>query len=181
LCEHSSSATASGKPDAVPAADLIVSHQYFIEFMPPKIIEKHSEADVCVKSIVVRILKFLKETDLNGLNEILILDASEEKNCFGLYNRNEQRIELYVGDIIGWLPWILKKTYLLPYLFIGTALGHELDHHLNRLNDLSDKEVSAEANAFKYVYPSLGVFKPIAALILLLMRKRPFRKIFENP
>ncbi len=149
--------------------------------MLPKIIEEHSEADVRVKSIVFRILKFLQETDLNGLNEILILDVNEETDCFGLYNRNEQRIELYVGDIIGWLPWILKKTYLLPYLFIGTALGHELDHHVNRSNNLSDKEASAEANAFKYVYPSLGIFKPIAALILLLLRKRPFRKIFENP
>ena len=149
--------------------------------MLPNIIENHSETEVNVAGIVRRIIAHLPSEVIDELNEIIILDKNEENSAFGAYWKSYGRIELYLDGITLWLPWLLKKTYVIPYVFLGTALGHELDHHVNRLNNLPDKEASAEANAFKYVYPSLGIFKPIATLILSFLRKRPFRKIFENP
>lgn len=149
--------------------------------MLPKIIENHSETAVNVAGIVRRILAHLPSEVLDELNEVIILDKNNKHSAFGAYWKSHGRIELYLDGITLWLPWILKKTYVIPYLFIGTALGHELDHHVNRSNNMPDKEASAETNAFKYVYPSLGIFRPIATLVSSLMRKRPFRKKFENP
>ena len=100
----------------------------------------------------------------------MILDVNEQEDCFGAYDRKARWIELYAGDIIGWLPWILKKTYLIPYSFIKEALGHEIDHHVNRQNPSSEK--AAETTALKYVYPSLGIFQPLIRLASLLFRKK---------
>ncbi len=79
---------------------------------------------------------------------------------------------MYIGDTIGWVPWILKKTYVIPYTFIGEALGHEIDHQLNRQNPSGEKEKAAETNTLKYVSPSLGIFKPLIRLASLLFRKK---------
>ncbi len=67
-----------------------------------------------------------------------------------------------------WQPWFLKKTYLFPYLVVGMALGHEIDHHVNRDKVNIDREASAESNALRYVYPSLGFFKPAFWLLSFL-------------
>ncbi len=133
--------------------------------MPLQIIENHRESVVNVKGIIDRIIKYLPTDILDGLNEIVLLNTNEEHEAFGCYKRGEGRIELYIEDIIGWLPWLLKKTYIFPYLFLGMALGHEMDHHVNRNNDDVDKEISAEKNSMKYIIPSMGIFKPIVRII----------------
>jgi len=52
------------------------------------------------------------------------------------------------------------------------ALGHELDHHVRRHEIISkeDYEKSAEKNSLKYIYPSLGVFRPFVKVIAYLLR-----------
>ena len=147
----------------------------------PWITENHSETTVNVVDIVRRILKHLPSETLDGLNEIVILDKNEEVSAFGCYRRQEKRIELYMDGLTLWQPWILKKTYVFPYICVALALGHEIDHHVNRDNDI-DKEMSAERDAFKYVYPSLGFFKPLVKLTYRLMQsysKLRGRPIFD--
>jgi hypothetical protein len=129
------------------------------------IISIHVEPSFDAKRIVERIIRYAPKPATDGLCEIVLLNTNEEENCFACYRRKEKRIELYLGDIIGWLPWILKKTYVIPYLFIGIALGHEFDHHVNRTKDNFDRENSAEHNTLKYIYPSLGIFKPFARIV----------------
>ena len=147
--------------------------------MLPNIIENHSETAVNVGGIVLRILKHLPSNTLDGLNEIAILDKNEEISAFGCYWRREKRIELYLDGLTLWQPWILKKTYVFPYISIGLALGHEIDHHVSSEEDSTSREASAERNAFKYLYPSMGAFKPLVKLTYYLIlfyskiRKRP--------
>ena len=136
--------------------------------MLPRVTEKHSETIVNVGGIVRRILKHLPSNTLDGLNEIVILDQCEERNAFGCYRRQEKRIELYMDGLTLWQPWILKKTYVFPYICIGLALGHEIDHHVKRDREIN-KEMSAERNSLKYIYPSLGFFKPLVKLTYHLM------------
>ena len=138
--------------------------------MIPKIIEQHSEADINVLGIVQRIIKHLPSEILDGLQEIVITDTTPNRNAFACYRRGEKRIELYLDGITLWQPWFLKKTYVFPYLFIGMALGHEIDHHVNRNRADTDREASAENNALRYVYPSLGLFKPVYRLCSLIAR-----------
>ena len=140
--------------------------------MNPKIIEQHSEADINVLAIVQRIIKHLSPETLDGLQEIVIMDTNPDANAFGCYRKAHKRIELYLDGITLWQPWLLKKTYLFPYLIIGMALGHEIDHHVNRDKVNIDREASAENNALPYVYPSLGLFKPVFRLFSLIARSR---------
>ncbi len=137
--------------------------------MIPRVIENHSETTVNVGGIVRRILKHLPSETLDGLNEIVILDKNEEVSAFGCYRKQEKRIELYMDGLTLWQPWILKKTYVLPYICVGLALGHEIDHHVNRDHDIN-KEISAERHALKYIYPSLGLLKPLVKLTYHLMQ-----------
>jgi hypothetical protein len=130
----------------------------------PNIIVNHIDPDVDAVRIIQRILRFAPKDVLRDLTEIVLLDKNHDENCFACYRGDKKRIELYLGDIIGWLPWILKRSYVIPYLFIGQALGHELDHHVNRHNKQIDREASAETNAIKYIYPSFGLFKPLVRL-----------------
>ena len=147
----------------------------------PKIIENHIDPDVDARSIIERIIKYAPEDALHELNEIVLFDTNQNDDCFACYRRGEKSIELYLGDIIGWLPWILKRSYVVPYLFVGIALGHELDHHVNRYNVNIDREISAETNALKYIYPSFGPFKPIAKLASLLVpQPKMANKSLEN-
>jgi hypothetical protein len=89
---------------------------------------------------------------------------------------------LYLRDIIGWLPWILKKLYVIPYLFVGHAFGHELDHHVNRGNLHIGREISAEKNSLKYIYPSLELFKPLVRLASWVVSKTKLaNKSLEKP
>ena len=42
--------------------------------------------------------------------------------------REEGAIEIYVADLLGYLPEILLKLfYPFPYMVVGMAVGHELD------------------------------------------------------
>ncbi len=138
--------------------------------MTPNIIENHSEKDVNVLRIVQRIIKYLPVNILHGLKEIVILDENNELDAFGCYKKSEKRIELYLDGITLWQPWLLKKTYVFPYLTIGMALGHEIDHHVNRDNMNINKETSAENNSLNYIYPSLGIFKPLFRIISILRK-----------
>jgi len=138
--------------------------------MYPKIIESHAECGVNVGKIVRRIIKYSPRDSIQGLETIRILDQAPGAKGFACYLKEEKEIRLFVNDLVGWQPWVLKKSYIFPYLSIGLALGHEIDHHVNRDNFRIDKERAAESNALKYIYPSLGVFKPMAKLIEFLMR-----------
>ena len=140
--------------------------------MTPKIIEKHSEGSVDVLGIVRRIIRHLPAETLDGLQEILIMDTNPDRNAFGCYRKSNGRIELYLDGITHWQPWLLKKTYIFPYLIIGMALGHEIDHHVNRDKVNINLEASAENNALRYVYPSLGLFKPAFRLFSLIARSK---------
>jgi hypothetical protein len=144
--------------------------------MVPKIIEGYSEAGVDVGRIVKRIVSYLPENITEGLKEINLLDQNIEHPSFGCYRAKESIIEIYVKDILEWQPYILKKTYLVPYITVGLALGHELDHHVNRNNKVIDKEKHAEGNAFKYVYPSLGIFKPIIRILIFIVGRNNNKK-----
>ncbi len=136
----------------------------------PQIVEKYTDIGTDVGRIVRRILSHLPPDVLDGLREVRILDRNTEHPAFGCYRSGEGSIELYVADIIGWLPFFLRKSYLVPYVFVGVTLGHELDHHAQRANRAVDRELSAERSAFKYVYPSLGIFKPLAWTVVAVAR-----------
>jgi len=140
----------------------------------PKIIESHSEYGVNIGKIVKRIIRYAPKTSIQGLKIIRILDKAPNSKGFACYLKEEREIRLFVNDLIGWQPWLLKKSFIFPYLSVGLALGHEIDHHVNRNNETIDREIYAERNALKYVYPSLGVFKPLAKLFsFLFKRQRP--------
>ena len=133
--------------------------------MYPSIIEKHSVSGIDLKAIVARIINHLPSDVLKGLNEITLLD--EHDKCFGQYIHSAQRIELYVDDIVGWQPWLFKKTYFFPYICIGLELGSAIEHHVNRENVSPDDEYIAQ-NPLKYVYPSMGIFKHILRLLFYI-------------
>lgn len=130
-----------------------------------QIIESFSNCGVNVRRIVNRVLAKAPEGCTDGLKQIKILDSDPEGRGFACYLRKEREIRLFVKELIGWQPWILKKTFIFPYLIVGIALAHEIDHHVNRNNFKINKEESAERNAFKYLYPSLGIFKPLIRTI----------------
>jgi len=140
--------------------------------MKPQIIEKHSEKIANVSGIVKRIIEYVPQNLLSGLDEIVLMENHSEDRAFACYNRAERRIEIYLDSILEWQPWIFKKTYIFPYLTIGMALGHELDHHVNRNNKSVDKEKNAETNALRYIYPSRGIFKPLVRLMAFILRKK---------
>ncbi len=84
-----------------------------------------------------------------------------------------------MADLLGYLPRsFLKVFYPFTYMVVGMAVGHELDHHVNRNNQGIDREASAEANIMTYVYPSLGIFKPAARVVSFI--GRPLRKLLEK-
>jgi len=82
--------------------------------MLPRIVEKYSVNGINSAAIVKRIVDHLPHGTLNGLMEIRLLGANQE--CFGCYIRDDRRIELYLEDIVGWQPWLLKKTYVFPFV-----------------------------------------------------------------
>jgi len=135
-----------------------------------RIVENYTDCGVRIGSIVRRIVMHAPSDSIEGLNEILISDRDPIGKGFARYDRTNAKIELYVDDIIRWQPWLLRKSYIFPYITIGLALGHELDHHVNREKVSNNKEKFAETNALRYVYPSLGIFKPIAKLLSFLIR-----------
>lgn len=140
--------------------------------MSLRIIEAYSDCGVDIGRIVRRIVKYAPPDCLHGLHEISILDKDPNNIGFASYSKNERRIELYVKDILGWQPWFLKRSFVFPYLAIGIALGHEIDHHVSSRIYGTDKEKSAENNALRYVYPSFGIFKPIARCIAAIFGSR---------
>ena len=140
--------------------------------MNPIITESHSESQVKVRAIVDRILKYQKPETLKDLYEIDLLDNSIEGRGFGCYRKAERRIEIYLDPILKWQPWLLKKTYLFPFITIAMTLAHELDHHVNRDNHTIDREQSAEKNMFAYIYPAIGIFRPILKIVHHFTRKQ---------
>lgn len=147
-------------------------YNYRTNNMLPNIADFHTKSGVNAERIVRRIVSYIPTDILEGLNAIILLDTHHSHAGFSRYIKDKAEIELYIHDIIYWQPWLLKHSFIFPYLTIGLALGHEIDHHVNRNNHLIDIEHSAETNALKYIYPSMGLFKPIINLILFLTRKR---------
>jgi hypothetical protein len=146
--------------------------------MYPLIIEIHPIRGINVAAIVMRIVEHLPFSVLEGLTEITLLNTHEE--YFVRYIKEEGRIELYVGDIVGWQPWIFKKTYFFPYLCIGIELGIGLEQHVYYRTKDNGKEYRPN-NPLMYIYPSLGIFKLIIKPILYIVKlyyslKRRFQK-----
>lgn len=139
----------------------------------PVIIKQHTPCGVNVEKMIKRIVKYIPKGYLEGLREIAILDQDPRNKGFASYWRKTGRIELYVKDIIGWQPWIIKKSFVIPYLSIALALGHEIDHHVTRNQTSYNKENHAESNAYRYIYPSFGIFKPLAKLISVFFQRSP--------
>ena len=143
--------------------------------MQPAVTENYTDIGIDVGSIVRRILSYLSPSILDGLQEVRILDKCQIlekcKKPFACYKREERVIEIYVSEMLGdFRPFILKVFYPFTYMFIGMAVGHELDHHANRDIKNIDREASAEANIMKYIYPSLGIFKPTVRIISFIAR-----------
>lgn len=107
--------------------------------MALQIIESYSPCGVNAGKIVRRMLRFMPSDVLDGLNAIKLLDVHSSRQGFGSYSRRHAEIETYVHEIIGWQPWLLKKSFIFPYLSIGLCLGHELDHHVHRNNEAMDR------------------------------------------
>ena len=141
------------------------------------IVDHSTPCGVGVGRIVSRILAYAPQEAIAHLKSLEIWDIAPERKGFARYVRGKGRIDLFVQETICWLPWILRKTFVLPYLFIGLALGHEIDHHVNRDRDMpeEEREKSAESNAMTYVYPSPGMLKPAALLMKWFMSKRGVR------
>jgi hypothetical protein len=150
--------------------------------MQPKVTGNYTACGVKVDKMITRMIKFAPQSSLDGLNEIMILDEDPNDRAFARYSKEEGKIELYVSDIVGWQPWLLKKSYIFPYFTLGMTLGHELDHHVRRNANVSneDRERFAEANALKYIYPSFGVFKPFFKFIAYLLKRRENRKLRKS-
>jgi len=146
---------------------------HITESTTPIIISKYTPCGVNVEKIVRRILKYNPKEYVQGLQEIVLLDEAPNKRRFASYWKEKGRIELYVKGIVGWQPWIIKKTFVFPYLSVGLALGHEIDHHVCRNQILHFKEDHAECNAYKYVYPSFEIFRPLLKLLGLFLGKSP--------
>lgn len=140
--------------------------------MYPSIVEKHSVQGLDLGAIVNRIIKHLPSEVLKGLNEITLLNKHDE--YFGRYIQDEGRIELFVDDIVGWQPWLFKKSYFFPYFCIGIELSSAIEHHVNRDN-VSPNDEYIPKNPLKYLYPSLGIFK--YALKLLFYFQKGYLKV----
>ena len=137
-----------------------------------KISEAYDRCGVDVKKMVTRIIKHVPPESIDGLEEIRLLGKDPSETGFARYIKDSKIIELYIEDIVCWQPWLLKKSYIFPYLTIGMALGHEIDHHVNRNRKAVGEERMAEKNALKYVYPSMGVFKPIVKALSIFSSKK---------
>ena len=145
--------------------------------MPPKIIENHANVGIDAGRIVHRILSHVSPDILTGLNEVRLLERHDQ--AFACYKKNEGVIEIYLGELLrDFHPVFLKLFYPFTYMIVGMALGHELDHHVNRNSNVMDKEASAETNIMNYVYPSMGLFKPVVKIVSLCLR--PFRRIITK-
>ncbi len=141
--------------------------------MQPTVIENYTDIGIDVGRIVRRILSHLSPEILEDLHEVRILNRHER--AFACYKKGEGAIEIYVSDLLGDFPPIfLKVFYPFTYTVIGMAVGHEIDHHVNRNTKDMDREASAEANILKYIYPSVGIFKPVVRAFGFI--GRPFRK-----
>ncbi len=80
---------------------------------------------------------------------------------------NYERCGIDVGGIVAKIVKLapkgcldgLERIRILDYdpKDIGLAMGHEIDHHVNRNNFEIDKEQSAVNMALSYIYPSLGI------------------------
>ncbi len=137
----------------------------------PVIVEDHAAIGIDAGWIVRRIMAHLPPNALEGLNEVRLLGSNKE--CFARYSSREGVIEIFLEELLkGFSPILLKILYPYAYTIVGMALCHELDHHIHRNNSRIDREAIAEANVMKYMYPSIGIFKPLVQLISLCGRAR---------
>jgi len=139
--------------------------------MHPKIIEDYQCCGVDVRKIVGTMIRHAPKGCLDGLDTVEILDSSPGGKGFACYHKESRRIHLFVRNLIAWQPWLLRKSVVFPYLTIGLALGHEIDHHVNRDNEEVEKEVHAEAKALDYIFPFFLIVKPIKKLVTYLRKK----------
>ncbi|MFB3887157.1 MAG: hypothetical protein ACE144_18175 [Thermodesulfobacteriota bacterium] len=96
------------------------------------IVENYRNVGVDVAHIVRRILSHLSPEVLEGLHEVRLLERHD--HAFACYKKAEGAIEIYLVDLLGFLPPIFWKAfYPFTYLVVGIAVAHELDHHVNRL------------------------------------------------
>jgi hypothetical protein len=131
-----------------------ISHKRIRYMGMPRIVENY---DPSIARIVKRIFKYAPESSIEGLEQVSILNNDYQRRGFACYSKDEKEIRLFSKELVDWQPWILKKTYLFPYITVGLALGHEIDHHVNRENNEIDKEKTVGSNAIKYIYPSFGM------------------------
>lgn len=104
------------------------------------IVDHSTSCGVNIKYIVKRIIAHVPEEVIADLKTVEIFDFAPGRKGFARYVRHENKIDLYVHEDIGWLPWILKKTFIFPYLLVGLALGHEIDHHVNRDRVMTEED-----------------------------------------
>jgi len=135
-----------------------------------EVIENYSPSGVDVGKMVRRMIRYAPQYCMQGLTEIRLLDRDPSDRGFACYYADKGRIDIFVQDIVGWQPWILRKTYVFTYLAVGLALGHELDHHVNRGRNPQDDERMAEANSLKYIIPSMGPFYRTLRIVSWLLR-----------
>jgi len=140
--------------------------------MYPRVIEDYQKCGVDVGKIVRTMISHAPEGCLDGLDTVEILDSSPEGRGFACYWKDRRRIQLFVRDLIAWQPWLFRETVVLPYLTIGLALGHEIDHHLSRDNEEAEKEQHAEVNALNYIYPFFVVMNPIRKVVTFPRKRR---------
>jgi hypothetical protein len=139
--------------------------------MIPRIIESYSPCGVNVGRIVKRIIRYIEPEILDGLDAINLVDIHTSCRGFARYRKDCAQIDIYVNEILGWQPWLLRKSFLFPYLSIGLCLGHEIDHHVHRdIDSVDESERLANTNAFRYIYPSIGIFKPVFKATVFMLR-----------
>lgn len=140
--------------------------------MYPRVIEDYQECGVDVGRIVKTMIRHAPRGCLDGLDAIEILDSSPKGKGFACYHKERRRIQLFVRDLIAWQPWLLRKSVVFPYLTIGLALGHEIDHYVNQDNGEVEREQHAEANALDYIYPFFFITRLIKRILAFLRKKR---------
>jgi hypothetical protein len=140
--------------------------------MYPRVIEDYHECGIDVRRIVIAMIKRAPRGCLDGLDAVEILDSSSEGRGFACYQKELRRIQLFVRELVAWQPWLLRKSFVFPYLTIGLALGHEIDHHVNRNNEKLEKEPHAEGSALDYIYPFFFVTRPIKRMLAFLRKRR---------
>ena len=113
----------------------------------------------CLNSV----LKIIPENDLNGVEEILILDEcpdGEYSWAGGFYNAKHDStpasIELYPPKIIAGQPFFLPKTKFFKKYSIIKMFLHELGHHKYGISSLETREREAQEYMLSHLKKMYG-------------------------